>query len=52
MRKLYGVPATLGLLPGRVTYVVGKDGVVKKIYNSQMDVKSHVDVAKAALEKL
>ena len=28
VRKAYGVPSTLGLLPGRVTYVIDKEGVI------------------------
>src|SRR5215831_10163217 len=29
VRKRYGVPATLGLLPGRVTFVIDRGGVVR-----------------------
>ena len=37
VRALYGVPTDLfGLLPGRVTYVIGKDGLVKLVFNSQV----------------
>ena len=33
---MYGVPKDLlGLLEGRQTYVIGKDGTVKLVYNSQ-----------------
>ena len=42
VRKLYGVPATLGLLPGRVTFVIGGDGVVRHVFNSQLDATRHV----------
>jgi thioredoxin-dependent peroxiredoxin len=45
VRKQYGVPATLGLLPGRVTYVIDKTGVVRHIFNSQFNFKGHVDEA-------
>src|SRR3989475_8375862 len=27
VRKRYGVPATLGLLPGRVTFVIDREGI-------------------------
>ncbi|PPT07334.1 Alkyl hydroperoxide reductase subunit C-like protein [Geitlerinema sp. FC II] len=43
VRKLYGVPATLWVLPGRVTYVIDKDGVVRHIFNSQLDFQGHVN---------
>src|SRR5205809_4143845 len=35
VRELYGVEKTLGLLPGRVTYVIDKAGVVRRTYLSQ-----------------
>src|SRR5689334_2839183 len=31
LRKLYGVPKTLGLLPGRVTYVIDQAGIVRHV---------------------
>ena len=31
VRKKYGVPATLGLLPGRVTFVIDREGVVRHV---------------------
>ena len=45
VRKLYGVPATLFILPGRVTYVIDKQGIVQHIFNSQLDFKAHVQEA-------
>lgn len=38
-----------GLVPGRVTFVVGQDGVVKRAFSSQLGAKKHVDEAIAAL---
>jgi peroxiredoxin Q/BCP len=53
IRKLFGVPTNLlGLLPGRVTYVVNKSGKVVNIFNSQMDTKRHVDDALKILKEL
>ena len=45
VRKLYGVPSTLGLFPGRVTYVIDKDGVVRHVFSSQLGATRHVDEA-------
>ncbi|MBN9391781.1 MAG: peroxiredoxin [Chloroflexi bacterium] len=45
VRKLYGVPTTFGLLPGRVTYVIDKDGIVRHIFNSQFGATKHVEEA-------
>ncbi|NNT72620.1 peroxiredoxin [Flavobacterium sp. IMCC34852] len=49
LRKLFGVPNDLfGLIPGRVTYVVDKNGVIQLVFNS-MSGKIHI---KKALEIL
>ncbi len=50
VRKQFGVPATLFILPGRVTYVVDKEGIVRHIFNSMMDFKAHVDEAIKTLQ--
>jgi len=47
VRKLYGVPKSLGVLPGRVTYVIDRKGVVRHVFNSQLGFSKH---AKEALE--
>lgn len=51
-RQSYGVPATLGLLPGRVTYVIDKEGVVRHVFNSQFNPKAHVKEALEVLRSL
>jgi len=46
VRQLFGVPTSLfGLLPGRVTYVVGLDGKVAGIFNSQTNPVGHINEA-------
>ncbi|MBX2862131.1 MAG: peroxiredoxin [Leptolyngbyaceae cyanobacterium MAG.088] len=52
VRKAYGVPATLGLLPGRVTYVIDKTGTIRHLFNSQFNPKKHVDEALTVLKGL
>jgi thioredoxin-dependent peroxiredoxin len=52
VRKLYGVPASLGIIPGRVSFVIDKKGVVRHIFNSQYQPEKHVEEAKQVLEKL
>ncbi len=52
VRKLFGVPSTLGLLPGRVTYIIDQQGIVQHIYNSQLDFQGHIDEALKTLEAL
>ena len=50
VRKLYGVPNTLGLFPGRVTYVIDREGIVRYIFSSQVGIDRHVEDALEALE--
>jgi len=50
VRKLYGVPATLFIMPGRVTYIIDKQGIVKHIFNSMLDFKAHVQESLKTLQ--
>jgi thioredoxin-dependent peroxiredoxin len=52
VRKSYGVPATLGLLPGRVTYVIDRAGVVRHVVNSQVHIGRHIDAALTVVREL
>jgi peroxiredoxin Q/BCP len=52
VRKSYGVPSTLGLLPGRVTYVIDRDGIVRHVVNSQVNIGRHVDSTLAMVREL
>jgi len=52
LRKAYGVPSVLGLLPGRVTYVIDGQGVVRHVFNNLLDGPAHQRAAKDALLKL
>lgn len=53
VRKAFAVPkAAFGLFPGRVTYVLDKNGVCQTVYNDLADAASHVNVAKDALEEM
>ena len=40
-KKAFGVKASLGLLPGRTTYVIDPDGVVRKVFSSQLQFSRH-----------
>jgi peroxiredoxin Q/BCP len=51
IRKEYGATAAFGLLPGRVTYVIDRDGVVQYIFNSMLDFKGHVSEALKTLQQ-
>jgi thioredoxin-dependent peroxiredoxin len=52
VRELYGVPATIGILPGRVTYIIDKKGVVRHVFVSQTQAERHVEEAKKTLNML
>ncbi len=50
LRKLFGVPGDLlGLIPGRVTYVIDKEGIVQLVFNS-MSGKIHIQKALEMLQ--
>jgi peroxiredoxin Q/BCP len=49
VRKLYNVPNTLGLFPGRVTYVIDRGGLVRHVFSSQLGAEKHVEEALIAL---
>ena len=51
IRKLFEVPTNLfGLLPGRVTFVVDKNGIIQLIFDS-VSAKIHITKALAILKK-
>jgi peroxiredoxin Q/BCP len=52
VRKRYGVPATFGLLPGRVTYIIDKQGMVRHLYSSQFAAEKHIPEALKTLQSL
>jgi len=53
VRKAFGVPANLlGLLPGRVTYIVDKTGTVRHVFNSQLNAAKHAIEALKEIEQL
>ena len=51
--NLFGVPSGLfGLLPGRVTYVVDKNGIIKLIFNSSLMATKHISKALEVIKEL
>lgn len=52
LRKLFQVPKTLGIFPGRVTFVIDKDGVIQQIYSAQLASDEHVHQAMVALKAI
>jgi peroxiredoxin Q/BCP len=52
VRELYGVPSTMGIIPGRVTYIIDKKGIVRHIFVSQTQAQRHFEEAKKTLMKI
>lgn len=53
VRKEWGVPSDLfGALPGRQTYVLDKNGVVRLVYNNQFQPEKHIDETLKFLQSL
>ena len=52
LRRAFGVPSVLGLLPGRVTYVIDGQGVIRHVYNNLLDGASHRRQALEAVKAL
>ena len=52
VRELYGVSSTMGIIPGRVTYIIDKKGVVRHIFSSQFQPEKHIEEALKILKEL
>ena len=50
IRKVYGATGTL--IPPRVTFVIDKEGLIREVYNSQLNATHHVNVAVKSLRSL
>lgn len=51
VRNLFGVKSNiLGLIPGRVTYVINKSGEIIFIYDSQFKATKHIEESLKAIE--
>jgi len=52
VRKSFGVPPKLGLIPGRVTYVIDRTGTVRNSFNSMTNIDQHVNQALKTVQRL
>ena len=52
VRKSYGVPATLGFVPGRVTYVIVREGTIRHGFNSMTNIGQHISDALRIVREL
>jgi thioredoxin-dependent peroxiredoxin len=52
IRKAFQVPRDfLGLLPGRYTYIVNKEGILLHVFHSATNMKAHIEQALEILKK-
>ncbi len=52
-RSAYGISGALGgLLPGRVTFVIDREGIVRHVFSSLTRIGSHVDGALGVVKEL
>jgi len=52
VRKAYGIPNTFFLIPGRVTFVIDREGIIRHIFNDQFNSERHIDEALEVLKKM
>lgn len=52
LQKAFGVPRLMGFLPGRTTYVIDKQGVVRHIFTSHFSANRHIDEALRVVREL
>ncbi len=52
VRSLYGVPKTFGVFPGRTTYLIDRQGIVRHIFTSPLQYGKHVTEALGVLRGL
>jgi thioredoxin-dependent peroxiredoxin len=49
VRKAWAVPKSLGILAGRVTYVIDPTGTVRKVFSSQLRATAHIAESLSAI---
>ena len=52
LRDAFGVAKTLFVIPGRVTYVIDGEGVVRLVLDEMLDANAHIRQAMATLQQL
>ena len=51
VRKQFGVPTNLfGMVPCRVTYIVDNQGIIRHIFNNQLNATKHVEESLTIIE--
>jgi len=45
LRKQLGLPSTLGIIPGRITFILDEKNTILHIFNSQLQFEKHISQA-------
>jgi len=51
VRKLYGA-TTLGVVPGRITFVIDRQGVIQHVFSSMSNINGHIGEALEVVKRL
>jgi len=52
IRKQYGATMAFGFIPGRVTYVIDKEGIVRYVFDSMLNFQGHVEESLKTIQQL
>ena len=52
LRKAFGVSKTLGIIPGRVTFIIDANGTIRHVFNNLLNGPAHVSQALRVLEEI
>ena len=52
LRKTFGVPKKLGLIEGRVTYIIDSSGVIRHIFEDLLNGPAHIKEALRVLKEI
>lgn len=52
VRNLFGATSTFGLMPGRVTFIIDKEGIIRNIFSSMIQPEKHIDEALKILKEI
>ena len=53
VRKLFGVKSSLlGLLPGRVTFVIDQKGIIRHVFENQFGAEKHIEESLSILKEI
>lgn len=52
LRKAFSVPKSMGVIPGRVTYVIDREGIIRQIFSALFASDEHVRQALLAVNAM